>query len=204
MKNSFARFLKARQNSHNSYRFPRKPLDEFLEYLRFIKVAQYIPREARILDVGAGDGTFLRFLEGHLQHAEGIEAHIPDGVVFERYRLIPGYFPHDFDSDTPFDVITMLAVAEHILMSVYPDVVKACWRYLTPKGRVIITVQHPRVEGFLDLLKSLQIVEGFSMHEHYGFNPECLLEFFNAWKLVKRERWGFGCNNLFIFEKTET
>ena len=93
----------------------------------------------------------------------------------------------------------MMAVVEHIPMEVFPDVTEGCWKYLNPGGRVIITVQHPRVEKLLDQLKVFRIIEGFSMHEHYGFDPEYLPDIFNRWKLVKRERWGFGCNNLFIF-----
>lgn len=154
-----------------------------------------------MLDIGSGDGNFLRFLDGHLQSTVGIDSHLTQSVDFGRCRLVPGFFPHDYEADITFDVITMMAVAEHIPMEVYPDVEAACWKYLKPGGQMIITVQHPRVEGLLDLLKSLRIVEGFSMHEHYGFNPNCLPEIFNGWKLIKREQWGFGCNNLFIFQR---
>jgi len=122
---------------------------------------------------------------------------------FGTYRLIPGYFPYDLKVSETFDVVTMMAVAEHIPIDTFPDVAEACWKYLNPGGHVIITVQHPRVEKLLDLLKALRIVEGFSMHEHYGFNPEYLPDIFNQWHLVKKEQWGFGCNNLFIFTKPE-
>ncbi|MDE0015051.1 MAG: methyltransferase domain-containing protein [Candidatus Poribacteria bacterium] len=201
MQNAFVRFLKARKGSHGNPRYPRKLLDEILEYLRFTKVEPYIPESATLLDIGAGDGNFLRYLNGHLQSAVGIDSHLKQTIEFRTCYLVPGVFPYDFKRELAFDVITMMAVAEHIPMEVFPDVAQACWKYLKPGGQVIITVQHPRVEGFLDLLKDLRIVEGFSMHEHYGFDPECLREIFNRWTLIKRERWGFGCNNLFIFKK---
>ncbi len=201
MQNAFIRFLKARKDLHGSPRYPRKPLDEILEFLRFTKVEPYIPQAATLLDIGAGDGNFLRYIDGHLQDAVGVDSHLKQTVEFKTYRLVPGFFPYDFKAESAFDVITMMAVAEHIPMDVFPDVVQACWKYLKPDGKVIITVQHPRVERILDLLKDLRIVEGFSMHEHYGFDPECLPRIFNRWKLIKRERWGLGCNNLFIFKK---
>ena len=201
MQNAVVRFLKARKGSHENPRYPRKLLDEILEYLRFTKVEPYIPEGATLLDIGAGDGNFLRYLNGHLQSAVGIDSHLKQTIEFRTCHLVPGVFPYDFKRELAFDVITMMAVAEHIPMEVFPDVAQACWKYLKPGGQVIITVQHPRVEGFLDLLKDLRIVEGFSMHEHYGFDPECLPRIFNRWKLIKRERWGFGCNNLFIFKK---
>lgn len=203
MQNAFARFLKARKESHGE-KLPRKPLDEILEYLRFTKVESYIPKDATLLDVGTGDGNFLHYLNGHVHTAVGIDSHLAKCVDFGSCHLVPGYFPHDFQADTTFDVITMMAVAEHIPMDIYPAVAKACWEHLKPHGQLIITVQHPCVEGLLDMLKSIRIVEGFSMHEHYGFNPECLPKIFYRLRLIKRERWGFGCNNLFIFKKTET
>ncbi len=202
MQNVFNRFREARTHADRQ-RFPRRPLDEMLEFLRFTKVSPYIPQGATLLDIGAGDGNFLRYLNGHLQSAVGIDSHLTQCVNFGSFCLVPGYFPHDFQADTTFDVITMMAVAEHIPMDVYPAVAKACWEYLKPHGLLIITVQHPRVEGLLNLLKSIRIVEGFSMHEHYGFNPECLPKIFYRLKILKRECWGFGCNNLFIFKKTE-
>ena len=200
LKSTFTRFLQASKCSRSN-KYSRKPLDSILEYFRFTKVDPYIPTDAYLLDVGSGDGNFLSYLDGHIEFAVGIDSHLPESVSFGACRLISGYFPSDFETDITFDVITMMAVVEHIPMDVLPSVSQACWKYLKPGGHVIITVQHPRVEKLLDFLKILRIVDGFSMHEHYGFDPECLKDIFGCWKLIKRERWGFGCNNLFIFEK---
>lgn len=200
MVNSIIRFLKNSKNSSGDL-YPRTPIDSLLEYLRFTKVEPYIPAETSLLDIGTGDGNFLRYLNGHLYAGVGIDSHLTQTVEFGTCCLMPGYFPRDFVKDETFDVITMLAVVEHIPMDVLPSVADACWKYLNPGGKVIITVQHPRVERLLDLLKVIRIVKGFSIHEHYGFNPECLPNIFNMWNLIKKERWGFGCNNLFIFEK---
>lgn len=201
MINTLTRYISARKYSHSG-QYPRKPLDSVLEYFRFTKAEPYIPVDARLLDIGTGDGHFLHYLNGHIQFAVGIDSHLTESIDLGKCKLVPGYFPYDFNADTPFDVITMMAVAEHIPMNSFPDVADACWKYLKPDGKIIITVQHPRVEGLLDQLKDLKIVEGFSMHEHYGFDPECLPEIFSRWNLVKKERWGFGCNNLFIFERS--
>ena len=201
MINTFTRFLNAKNELHNE-QYPRKPLDSVLEYFRFTKAEPYISKGARLLDIGTGDGNFLRYLNGNIQSAVGIDSHLTESADFGKYRLISGNFPDDLETETTFDVITMMAVAEHIPMHIYPDVADACWKYLKPDGLVIITVQHPRVEGLLDQLKELKIVEGFSMHEHYGFDPECLPEIFSRWNLVKKKRWGFGCNNLFVFKRS--
>jgi len=44
-----------------------------LERLRFAKVQPHIPKGARLLDVGTGDGTFLRILDTHIQAGIGID-----------------------------------------------------------------------------------------------------------------------------------
>ena len=200
MKNTLTRFWHARTKP-NRDQYSRKPLDSILEYLRFIKAEAYIPKDARLLDIGTGDGNFLRYLKGHIAYAIGIDPHLSACVDYEGYHLISGYFPYNFKADTTYDVITIMATVEHIPMKVLPDVAEACWKHLKPGGHVIITVQHPRVDKLLDMLKAFRIVEGFSMHEHYGFDPECLPDIFNRWNLLKRKRWGFGLNNLFIFGK---
>ena len=202
MKHTVARFLKTRKNSH-CVKYPRKPLDELLEYLRFTKVEPYIPNGATLLDVGTGDGNFLHYLNGRIGTAVGIDPHLTQSTKIDNYHLIPGYFPYDFNENITFDVITLLAAIEHIPMDVVPRVVDACWKYLKPGGLVILTVPHPRIDGFLYLLKKLRILKGFSMHEHYGFDPKCLPKLFSRWTFVKRERWELGCNYLFIFEKPD-
>lgn len=178
MKNALTRFLKKRKNSHGDS-YLRKPIDEIPEFLRFTKVESYIPKAAALLDIGSGDGNFLRYLNKYLQMAVGIDSHLTQPTEVGVGRLIPGYFPYSFVQNRTFDVITMMAGVEHIPMDVLPKVANACWEYLNCNRQVIITVQDPRVESFLNLLKDLAIVEESSMHEHYDFDPDCLPDIFN-------------------------
>ena len=185
-------------------RVPKKPLDQLLESLRFAKVKPHIQKGTHLLDVGAGDGTFLRYLNGHIHSGVGIDPILTHAVQLrDTCHLVPGYFPHDFvDSSDMFDVITMLAVIEHIPESELYKLANACWDALRPDGRVIITVPHPHVDKILDILKALRIIKGLSLEEHHGFDPEQLPEIFNRWTLLKKERWELGCNYLFIFGKS--
>ena len=189
--------------SKNMPRVPKKRIDCILENLRFAKAKSYIPEGARLLDIGAGDGAFLRTLNGHLRAGVGIDPLLTQPVELgETCRLVPGYFPRDIIAcGSPFDVITLLAVVEHIPVPELYEVAKACWNVLNPDGRVIITVPHPRVDRFLDILKALGLIHGLSLEEHYGFDPKQLPEIFNRWTLLKKERWELGCNYLFIFKK---
>ena len=146
-------------------------------------------------------GHFLHYLNGHIHIGVGIDPYLTAPTKIANAQLIPGTFPHDYDGDITFDVISLLASIEHIPMDDIAAVVNACWKYLNPGGQVILTVPHPRVDRLLDVLKKLRIIHGFSMHDHYGFNPECLPDVFKSWRCLKKERWQLGCNYLFIFEK---
>ena len=181
---------------------PKKPIDRLLEYLRFTKAKKHIPKDTHLLDIGTGDGSFLRFLSGHIRTGIGIDPLITDTIDFETDRLIPGAFPNDFDIRKQFDVITMLAVVEHIPENELACFEKACWNYLMPNGILIITVPHPRVDKILEVLKRFRIIHGLALEEHYGFNPEKLHQIFGRWHLLKKEQWELGCNYLFVFSKT--
>jgi len=179
------------KGSERNDRFPRTPVDRLLETLRFAKATPYIPRGARVLDIGTGDGAFLRHLTGHIRSGVGIDANLPRAAAIdtETCRLVRGTFPKDLKDAGPFDVITLLATVEHIPMDVLPTVASGCWEHLPPGGQVVITVQQPRMERFLDLLQRLGMVEGFSMDQHYGFDPVCLpVIFYHSWQLLKKER----------------
>ncbi len=59
-----------------------KTVDRWLAQMRFAKVQPYIPRGSRLLDVGAGDGSFLRALSGHVSTGVGIDPLITTPVSF--------------------------------------------------------------------------------------------------------------------------
>ena len=170
-------------------KIPKKPMDRLLEYLRFSKVKRYTPKRAYLLGVGTGDGSFLRFLDRHIRFGIGIDPVFTTSIELETYAFHPGALPHDFETDRRFDVITLLAVVEHIPESDLQQAADTCWNILKPNGRVIITALHPFVDNILNVLKFLRILNGLSLEEHYGFTPECLPNIFTRWKLIKKARW---------------
>ena len=182
---------------------PKKPIDRLLERLRFNKAKTYIPKGTRLLDIGTGDGAFLRFLNGHITSAIGIDPLITTSVTCEKYILLPGMFQNDFQNEETFDVITLLAVVEHIPENELQTIAEKCYRHLSPCGRIIITAPHPIVDTILKILKFIRLIKGLSMEQHYGFEPQNLPHIFKQGKLIKKQRWELGLNYLFVFEKCE-
>jgi SAM-dependent methyltransferase len=96
-------------------------------------------RDARVLDIGCGDGVLFPFLSG-FGTVEGLEPDpltvTPDGPWRHAIQLRP--FDETFAPATRYDLILMLDVLEHL------DAPEAALRHaatlLAPGGRMLITV----------------------------------------------------------------
>ena len=123
-----------------------------------------------MLDVGCGDGELFRALEGDISRGVGIEPTLEAKMTLAGCELLPGNFPDEIPvTGETFDVVTMLAVLEHIPPDGQAKLAAACAAILNSGGRVVITVPSPRVDDILHVLLALRLVDGISAHEHYGF-----------------------------------
>ena len=123
-----------------------KPLDRYLQRARIKRARAYIRKGDDVLDVGCADGQLFQALRGFMGHGIGIDPSLTAPVTTPDYRLIPGTFPAAVPAAAKVDVITMLAVLEHLPPSEQQKVADACARALRPGGRVVITVPSPRVD----------------------------------------------------------
>lgn len=147
--------------------------------------------------------------KGSYRYGYGIEPMLEAPVVTEHYTLYPGLFPQALPQGVKGDVIVLLAVMEHLKPEEQRAMAQAAYELLNPGGRIVITVPSPRVDDILHLAEKLHLIDGMSVHEHYGFQPEDTLTVFEAprFNLVQRRRFQLGLNNLYVFEKasgTET
>lgn len=180
-----------------------KPVDRLLQRWRIAKVRPYIPCGARVLDIGCADGALFEQLGPYIGGGIGIDPDLEHAVDKSCYSLISGWFPDDLPDARPFDVITMLAVVEHLLPDYLARLVQDCARFLKPEGRLVVTVPSLATDKILDLLKFLHIIDGMSLEEHHGFDPSEVSSIFSVsgLGLIKRKKFQLGLNNLFVFEK---
>jgi hypothetical protein len=143
-------------------------------------------------------------LKGRYAFGYGVEPALTSEVRRDSYLLCPGVFPDAVPEGVMADRITMLAVLEHLAPSEQAAVVEGCRERLKPGGLLVITVPSPRVDGVLHVLGALRLIDGMSMHEHYGFEAAATPSLFGGpdFKLREHRRFQLGLNNLFVFERT--
>lgn len=180
-----------------------KKLDIYLQNVRISKARQFVKQGDVVLDIGSHDGVMFEKFQGLMSKGTGVDPSLTKVVEGSNYKLIPGYFPDVCTPGEKYDVITMLAVLEHIPTDKQKQLAKDCAAFLNKGGRVIITVPSPQVDMILDILTTLKIIDGMAIHEHYGFKPKDTLSIFDPsdFKLLHKESFQFGLNNLFVFEK---
>lgn len=134
----------------------------------------------RILDLGCGDGGFLHSIE--FGNRLGLDRRFPDvdywddhiGFIpytIQRFFLLPGHFNHG-----SFDVVTMLAVLEHLNRTQVPEILERIYQILRPKGLFILTTPVPLAERVLNALTALRLVDEdmIDEHQHYYGKDELL------------------------------
>lgn len=181
-----------------------KNVDRILQRWRIDKVASFIRPGDRLLDIGSADGALFQFVQG-LGASVGIDpdldSHRPP--VLSNVRFYAGYFPAALPAPMQFEVITMLAVLEHVPLDQQGPLAQACAAHLAPGGRLLITVPSPAVDHILVALRAVGLIDGMSLEQHYGFEVSETPAIFSAYglKLVVRKRFQCGLNNLFVFER---
>lgn len=179
-----------------------KILDKILQNWRINKAVKFIPLESTILDIGAYDSTLFDKLDSKLKYGIGIDPLIIP-IKSNKYTLIKGLFPENINSETKYDVITLLAVLEHIPAADIKKFVENINFFLKKDGLVIISVPDSKVDYILSFLTKLNLIDGMSVEEHHGYDTKQTKPLFesNGFKCLKHDKFQLGLNNLFVFKK---
>jgi SAM-dependent methyltransferase len=179
-------------------------VDRLIQRWRISQACKYIPRDARLLDIGCSDASLFLYAGPQITGI-GIDPDLDPGARAGNAKFIRGLFPEDLTGEDRglFDAITMLAVLEHIPLAQQPKLASDCFHYLKPGGRLIITVPSPRVDDVVAFLKALHIVHGMAVEQHYGYDVNKTPALFGnaGLRLIHSGKFQFGLNNLFVFER---
>jgi SAM-dependent methyltransferase len=185
-------------------------LEPFLARKRAATANRLIPaelRNGRILDVGCGSYPYFlshtsfkeKFAIDQLPPSiEGNEInwHILDLNKEPKLPFEQGYL----------DVITMLAVAEHLNPSSLEKLLQEAHRTLKPGGRVVITTPAAWSDGLLHLMARMRLVSAEEINEHvYAYTLPLLGWYFGQAGFAMRQvRFGyfeFGLNMWAVAER---
>jgi len=176
-------------------------LDRLLQAERIRRFRPYASG-ARVLDIGCADGALFRILDASLSGGVGIDMD-PVPADTAKYRYVRGAFPAALPAGDQYDVVTALAVVEHIPEPDQPAFAAACLQVLREGGRLVMTVPSSRVDDLLRVLKAIRFVDGMADHQHYGFDPANVPATFRAagFALERHSTFQLGLNNVFVFQK---
>jgi SAM-dependent methyltransferase len=178
-------------------------MDYLLQEWRSRVAERYIDQGDVLLDVGCYDGSFLARVQKKVSYAVGIDIVLPEALI---PAVNDQLFISDITAGLPFsddcfDVVSLLAVFEHLRKS--GEVVREVSRVLRPAGKVVLTVPGSRVDQVLDLFISIGVADGMSLDEHHGYQAKDTPALFENYGFVLQNwrRFQLGLNNLFVFRK---
>ncbi len=151
-------------------------LENFLSDLRAKRANQLISdnqRDGKILDIGCG--SYPNFLSSvDFKEKYGIDPSLSTND-FENINLKKMNIsnqPLPFDNNF-FNVVTMLAVFEHIEKSEISSILNEIRRVLVKDGSFIMTTPAPWADGLLHSMARINLISNEEIHEHkshYGMN----------------------------------
>ena len=184
---------------------PLRALDRLLRSWRIRKIRPYVRPGSSVLDIGCHDGALFGSLSDQISRGIGIDPTLVRSETHGQFRFIADAFPSDLLRSERFDVITLLAVLEHVESSELPR-----WREAFERPRPGRLCRRdgasPRVDQVLDVLTRFRLVAGMSIDEHHGFDASLVPSLLSsrALELVVHRRFELGMNNLYVFRGPST
>ena len=154
-------------------------------HLRSVNAEKYILGGHRLLDVGCGDGYFLK--RANCKERYGIDKLLGDEVESTLD------FPDEY-----FDYVTMLAVIEHFTNPYV--ILKEVHRVLKPNGKFVFTT--PKEKG--EFLIRLYLRDDIDDHHESYFDHERVVEFTdNLFEISGHHTFALGFNQAYCLKKVD-
>lgn len=151
-------------------------LEPLLRRMRFRQVMPQIPVGARLLDVGCGHSAlFLKAAADRIESGMGVDFKVEP----LRWRNIQTLQLKLTDvlpfAEASFDVVTMLAVLEHIEQE--KAILQEIHRVLKPGGKLVLTVPSVWAQPVLEFLSyRLKLVDEQEIRDHKRYYTRARLE----------------------------
>ncbi|MDR1057837.1 MAG: class I SAM-dependent methyltransferase [Coxiellaceae bacterium] len=171
------------------------PIDRFLRRLRTKLVLPYIIPNMNICDMGCGINQYL--LRSLISIVQGKLVGI-DSLILNKISNKMELRSADLEQvplpvyDNEFDLITMLAVLEHL--NTYDNIISECYRGLKIGGQLILTTPSPCSKPLLEFLADKGIISHFGVYDHKKyFRKEELFNLLQKHCFTNIKVWGVAC-----------
>ena len=159
-------------------------IEKFLAKKRAKIANKFIPltlRNGRILDIGCGTTPFF-LIHTKFAHKFGLDPFVNNNIMTKKIKLkrfdIEKNIKLPFN-DNYFDVVTMLAVFEHIDQDKLTDILKEIRRVLKIGGRFILTTPCLWTDKILRIMSRLRLVSQKEIEEHKcAYSHSSLVSYF--------------------------
>jgi SAM-dependent methyltransferase len=148
-------------------------LEPMLADLRAQRANKLIPstlRDGRILDIGCGSYPYFlahtSFKEKFAIDQIPLPQNTASDLKIESYTLDLEIRPRLPFEDNFFEVVTLLAVVEHLDPSLMAILFKEVYRVLKSDGMVVLTTPAAWSDGLLQFMARLGLVSAEEIHEH--------------------------------------
>jgi SAM-dependent methyltransferase len=148
-------------------------LEPLLARLRTQRANQLIPadlRNGRILDIGCGSYPYFlahtAFKEKFAVDQLPMPKETADRNQIEFFELNLNQEPHLPFEFEYFDVVSLLAVVEHLNPKSMAMLFKECHRVLRTGGMVVLSTPAAWSDGLLQVMARLNLVSAEEIHEH--------------------------------------
>lgn len=141
-------------------------LDLVLRWLRLRQVMPHIPVGTQLLDVGCGrSAAFLKAIAPRIEQGIGVDFKV-EATTIKNIQTLPLKLADELPfADASFDVVTLLAVLEHLEHE--QQVLQEIYRVLKPNGKLVLTVPSVWSQPVLEFLSyRLKIVDQQEIRDH--------------------------------------
>jgi 2-polyprenyl-3-methyl-5-hydroxy-6-metoxy-1,4-benzoquinol methylase len=142
-------------------------LEPILRWMRLRQVMPHIERNSNVLDIGCGRSyAFLRSIAPHINQGIGIDFKVEQDIEIANIKTQKQILDKDLPfAEASFDVVTMLAVLEHIENE--QEILSEVHRVLVPNGKLILTVPSIWAQPVLEFLAyKLKLVSKDEIQDH--------------------------------------
>ncbi|MGG6263958.1 class I SAM-dependent methyltransferase [Leptolyngbya sp. AN03gr2] len=180
-------------------------LEPLLRWLRLRRIVSQIPSDARVLDIGCGrSATLLKAIAPRIDYGVGVDFKVSPAKT-GNIETIPLKLDHELPfPDQSFDVVTMLAVLEHIEHET--PILQEVYRVLKDSGKLILTVPSVRAKPVLEFLAyRLKIVDEAEIRDHKRYYDRQTLQHVMLkeapFQFFQHQYFQFGMNNFCLVAK---